>query len=281
MSSTLTHAIAIYPILHALSTHLSTLDLLHLALTTHYAAAQILDPETFTILKRQARCDGRGLCARQEFQGSYNGHHWSVRDSQTEEAELRVWAKKCNDCEALPCTECGINVCGECIYLPRALNYDGRDPSRRPHLNGSYQAENMICYCWECDGDVERRIGGEGGEGRLCECDRYTRWICWRCHCKEEEFIAWYGRFWTRFDSVSPMEEPGMALHDHCGMLDVSRPPPPSTPPFGPPRRSRPNTEPNPEPNPDFRGELTRSGSIGVLVVKERQLMGTCDVFGV
>lgn len=61
-----------YELLERTAAHLSTLDLFHLALACSQLHALVRKSEpVFDRLKRVALCDGRGLVARQEFQGIY------------------------------------------------------------------------------------------------------------------------------------------------------------------------------------------------------------------
>jgi len=62
-----------YELLEITSSYLSALDLLNLASTCSALYAQIRKQETiFKRLKRVTVCDGRGLKARQGFQGLYS-----------------------------------------------------------------------------------------------------------------------------------------------------------------------------------------------------------------
>lgn len=59
-----------YELLELTSGNLSTLDLLNLARACSQLYALIRKPDTFfERLKRVSLCDGRGLIARQEYQG--------------------------------------------------------------------------------------------------------------------------------------------------------------------------------------------------------------------
>ena len=204
--------ISSYPALYLLSRHLSTLDLFHLALTCQGAASFILAKKTFARLKCQSLCDGHGLLARQTFLRDYNGLkgceelNWrydyppgrgKYPDDAKEEVEVHVWAKVCDAYNALPCLKYGVNVYEECRYVPRVLDHDGRDPSRRPHFNRAHQSVGVVCYCKKCDKRIESR---KEVKGRQCDCDRYTRWICWRCHCSEVDYEAWYRLYRTKLE---------------------------------------------------------------------------------
>lgn len=201
-----------YELFEQTANHLSTIDLYHAALACSDLHVLIRKPEnTFKRLKRVALCDGYGLQARQSFSGPFNGltglgvANWPSNPSRKEvgvypcyakeEVEIRVWNLKCDETNALPCLKCSLNVCERCRYVPRVYGRDRQDPSRRPHLDWSGEAVNLIVYCAECDPAVEERT-----EGRYCNCDRYTRWICLRCHNKEDEESSWYQRHRTKTD---------------------------------------------------------------------------------
>jgi hypothetical protein len=62
-----------YELLEITASHLSTIDLLNLALTCSQLYNQIRKSEAiFERLKRVALCDGRGLKLRQEYRGLYS-----------------------------------------------------------------------------------------------------------------------------------------------------------------------------------------------------------------
>ena len=116
--ASLTTLISQHPILCALSSFLSTLDLFNLALTdsTHYL--HILSSQAiFNALCRHSLCDGRGLTKRQEFTGLYSlerrGYNWGGRRKiwQDEPIEVRLYGTKCDETGALPCRKCGIRIC--------------------------------------------------------------------------------------------------------------------------------------------------------------------------
>jgi len=108
-----------YDILTDTAKYLSTLDLFHLALANSRFYAIILQSApVFNRLKLTALCDGTGLTARQNFQGLYalrpEDFDWgggSRKAHYDEELEVRVWNLKCDAANALPCLNCGINVC--------------------------------------------------------------------------------------------------------------------------------------------------------------------------
>lgn len=106
-----------YELLERTARHLSALDLLHLGLTCSDIHVFILDSRrVFDQLKRLAVCDGRGLDARQQFQGLYepcysHERRGGPKPEFDEEIEIRVWNLKCDSYNALPCIRCGVNIC--------------------------------------------------------------------------------------------------------------------------------------------------------------------------
>ncbi|KAL9131995.1 MAG: hypothetical protein Q9217_000205 [Psora testacea] len=223
-----------YELLERTANYLSTIDLYNTALTCSDLFALIRQSErTFTRLKRVALCDGSGLRARQNYEGFYNGlqgrgsWHWKNSDwaggrcLAVEEIEIRVWRRKCDGVHALPCIKCGINVCEECRYVPRVRTGDAYNPSRRPHYNTTYQNDNMICYCDDCDEPFEAQT-----EGKFCDCDRYTRWICLRCRVNEQKELVSYMKHHTQFYGGGDEDEAysGMILSDHQHQRMVSPP---------------------------------------------------------
>ncbi len=109
-----------YTILTRAAEYLSTLDLFHLAIASSDFYAIILhSAPVFNRLKSTALCDGTGLKERQEFRGIYalnsdKDCRWGPtgrRPCYDEELEVRVWNLKCDATNALPCRDCGINVC--------------------------------------------------------------------------------------------------------------------------------------------------------------------------
>lgn len=125
MSPTLETITAQYPILSCLSSWVSTLDLLHLALASKHFYDHILASNlAFNHLKRTALCDGRGLRRRQHFQPPYAIiRNFPIRGApkclNDEPIEVRLWALKCDEAGALPCRKCGINICEECRWYVR------------------------------------------------------------------------------------------------------------------------------------------------------------------
>lgn len=107
-----------YDILQKTAQHISTIDLLNVALSCSKLHSLILQSKPiFNQLKRQALCDGHGLKQRQEFQSIYTIEpRESVfgsgrRPHHDEEIEVRLYNLKCDAVNALPCIKCAINVC--------------------------------------------------------------------------------------------------------------------------------------------------------------------------
>jgi hypothetical protein len=238
----LAHLLTQYPILSTLSTHLSAIDLFNLALTstTHYD--QILSsPTVFRTLTRQALCPGTGLLARQNLAGPYTIHQRSYiwgptgrRAHYDEEIEVRLYNTKCDAANALPCLKCNVNVCEECRYVPRVRDTATYASSRRPHLDAAYQSHTILCYCNDCDAEVEKGVVAKGYLSEVCDCDAYKRWICLKCKGKEWEEDGWYYTNWTRGDwEQNSKTQPGgttegyydgMVLGDHQHYRAVSNP---------------------------------------------------------
>ncbi|KAF5655394.1 hypothetical protein F25303_615 [Fusarium sp. NRRL 25303] len=179
-----------YSILTSLAPWLSTPDLYHLSLTSKSAYECIQSsPVIFKSLSRHCLCDGRGLATRQAYTSPYHRNRmagqWTPSPHLTgdEEIEVRLYNTKCDEAGALPCLKCGINICEECRCYPRAAPPSAY-PNRRPHLRGSYELDNIMCLCEECDAKTEKELV-EKFLNERCDCDVYTRWICIRC--EEEE----------------------------------------------------------------------------------------------
>jgi hypothetical protein len=107
-----------YELLELAAQHLSTLDILSLALTCSKLYTLIRRSENiFNRLKRVALCDGNGLKERQEFRGIYEPHPWrfgwtnGMKAHHDEEIEVRLYNLKCDAANALPCIKCDVNVC--------------------------------------------------------------------------------------------------------------------------------------------------------------------------
>ncbi|TIC95055.1 hypothetical protein CH35J_008791 [Colletotrichum higginsianum] len=188
---TLGQLVSAYSILPTLATWLSTVDLFHLALANRAFHSHILgSPNVFAVLRRRCLCDGRGLALRQAYKPPYrklkqtggpsNNQSWYP----DEEIEVRVFNAKCDEAGALPCLRCGINVCEECRYYPRASPVES---DRRPHLRewGSHVFKNILCLCDGCDARTEAEVAGQF-LNELCDCDSYRRWICTRCRRQED-----------------------------------------------------------------------------------------------
>ncbi|CAG8959342.1 hypothetical protein HYFRA_00013113 [Hymenoscyphus fraxineus] len=100
-----------YPIIEQITQHLSALDLYRLAT----ACTELYAMVPFN------KCDGKGLLARQNFEGIYKlaqmkmrHRNHKLRPVYDEELEVRVWNLKCDAMNALPCVKCGIYVCEVC-----------------------------------------------------------------------------------------------------------------------------------------------------------------------
>lgn len=127
--SRLTALFSQYEQLEQTAQYLTTLDLVHLGSTCSALHALILKSETiFERLKRLTLCSGRGLVARQEFTKLYalqpEDFTWGRgrKAHYDEEVEVRVWNKKCDAADNLPCIKCNTNVCEVC-YLTTTLTF--------------------------------------------------------------------------------------------------------------------------------------------------------------
>jgi hypothetical protein len=199
-----------YRILESTSHWLSTRDLFNVSLVCRDLHAVLIgSPEVFDHLKRYALCDGSGLKARQSYSGRYKSRSGCRCCNNAEEVEVRVYRTQCDEAGALPCIKCGINVCEECRFVPRFKQDLRSFPT--PHLNDTYQLQNIVCYCDACDIGMEEQYGPH-----LCGCNQYTRWICLQCKDIEDE------ESWALFGETSQMEwdmeDPameGMSHQDH------------------------------------------------------------------
>ncbi|KAI1475093.1 hypothetical protein F4774DRAFT_398384 [Daldinia eschscholtzii] len=185
MAPTLLDLIGQYPILTTIASYVSTLDLYSLGLSCRKFHAYILSsPEVFDVLRRDCLCDGRGLLQRQNWDYNAAKHKWS-RISRSlwgdEEIEVKLFAVKCDEANALPCLKCGINICEECRAYPRT---PPANETRRPHFNRTHTADNIMCLCDACDDKLEEQLKGKF-LNELCDCDRYRRWICFKCEKQE------------------------------------------------------------------------------------------------
>lgn len=225
--ASLTNLISSYAILPTLASYISTLDLYHLALTNRTHFAHILSsPNIFSTLRRQSVCDGRGLSKRQSFCGPYftgwdRCHGRFDEDLADEEIEVRVYNIKCDEADALPCVKCGINVCEECRYYPRA-EPSANGPCRRPDIQHFYNFEDIMWLCLKCDAKTEEELKGKF-LSELCDCDLYTRWICTRCYEDVEKFTDAYTKLqWEQRKKVPGYESPTIE-HDFLDLLERSR----------------------------------------------------------
>ncbi|KZL85090.1 hypothetical protein CI238_11185 [Colletotrichum incanum] len=193
-----------YEILTTLASYISSLDLYHLALTDRTQHYHILaSPTLFSTLRRQSLCDGRGLGKRQSFEPLYSSHpnRWDPTAAD-EEIEVCLYNINCQEADALPCVKCGINICEECRFYPRAEpSVDG--PSRRPHLSLEDDHGDIMCLCDECDAHLERENKGKF-LNELCDCDLYKRWICIKCYQNIEKFSFDYFQNHTQMEEEIP-----------------------------------------------------------------------------
>ncbi|KAI8653820.1 hypothetical protein NCS56_01337200 [Fusarium sp. Ph1] len=61
------------------------------------------------------------------------------------------------------------------------------------------EVDNIYCLCSTCDTSTEKEVAGKF-LNELCDCDRYTRWICLKCKKEENAFTKDY------FDKHTVME---------------------------------------------------------------------------
>lgn len=220
-----------YPVLEALASYLSTVDLVRLGATGRRAHALVLaSPDVFAVLKRQCLCDGQGLQGRlADNEAGINRHRppppwrgWcgtgacrpTAEDElyaermrarpdpdplrlrwrrwEEVEVEVRLYARRCDAAAALPCLRCGVNVCEECRDYPRVLPDLKQWPNRRPHFRADGRHENVLCMCPPCDAAAEAGLQGRFLDPGLCDCDRYRRWICRACVDAEAREAAAY-----------------------------------------------------------------------------------------
>ncbi|KAI1800170.1 hypothetical protein F4811DRAFT_540250 [Daldinia bambusicola] len=196
MAPTLSDLVGQYPVLTSIARNLPAVDLFSLGLTCREFSNHILSSQrVLDVFRRDCPCDGRGLLHRQNELGSRRCKRGLGRDSrsdiqQDEEIEVRLFATKCNKADTLPCLKCGINVCEECRFYPRT---PPKDETRRPHLNFEGEVKNIMCLCDACDANLEDQLKGRYLE-ELCDCDRFKRWICFKCAKEEEEEAKEYRR---------------------------------------------------------------------------------------
>lgn len=194
-----------YPILTTLASQIPTLDLLNLGLTSMIYYDYILASSSgWTKLKSICLCDGQGLRDRQDLKGLYRLTSWqyiwghSRKIHEDEEIEVKLYNLRCRDDDTLPCCKCGINVCEECRYYPRA---PPRYPYavRRPHLTAARELQNIMLLCESCDEKVEKEVNGKF-LNHLCDCDVFTRWICIKCRIDERNEAHDYFVMFTKTD---------------------------------------------------------------------------------
>jgi hypothetical protein len=112
-----------YDLLKLTAQYITAVDLLNLASTCSEAYSVIRRSKpVFERLKRVTLCDGRGLLARQQFRLLYSPYYYHVdgkgdEASYDEEIEVRVYNRKCDAANPLPCLKCKVNIC-EVRLLP-------------------------------------------------------------------------------------------------------------------------------------------------------------------
>ena len=141
MANSVTALISSYPILTTLASWISVRDLTRLGRTCRSHHAFILaSPPVLKALTRQSTCSGLGLVERGNNYLLTRAGRLCINPDYDGDAEIevRLFNVKCDEAGALPCVDCGVNICEECRYYPRA---DPRKsfPNRRPHLNGAWQ----------------------------------------------------------------------------------------------------------------------------------------------
>src|SRR4051794_32425876 len=110
--------------------------------------------------------------------------------------------------------------------MPRVQDGLAGYSRRKPFRNPWDSSDLVICYCKECDPDVERYLPLRLSE--FCDCDQYTRWICVKCKVEEDKPSHEYCRRRTKGEYVYPTEGDdgvrvvGMWLPDHQQDLAVS-----------------------------------------------------------
>jgi hypothetical protein len=107
--------------------------------------------------------------------------------------------------------------------MPRARDTSHYRSRRRPHLSPPGECHTIICYCPECDKDIERNLPLRLSE--YCDCDQYTRWICISCKILEEKEDEYYLKTSTKdwWDPMNPENcEDGMVVADHQSDRSVS-----------------------------------------------------------
>ncbi|KAI2620594.1 hypothetical protein GGR54DRAFT_601612 [Hypoxylon sp. NC1633] len=218
MPPVLSDLVSQYPVLTTIANYLSTLDLFYLGLTCRGCHADNLSStKVFDTLRRNCLCDGLGLRRRQNIRNR-SGHMLGNggRSSQDEEIEAKLVATKCDEAGTLPCLKCGINICEECREYPRVFP---KYPNRRPHLNGPWQNENLMCLCDACDTRLEEQLQGKF-LNELCDCDRYRRWICLKCVREETRWTQeYYKRHTVRevddYDHYEKYYDSTKVMQDH------------------------------------------------------------------
>ena len=198
--ATLAYLFSQYELLRLTANYLTFVDLYHLASTCTTMFAQIRKCNNiYAALKRLTLCDGSGRRARLTEADPYGDLIQFTRLRVRLDAE-----RKCDVANTKPCIKCGVNICAECRCVPRYKDPNGRDPpSRRPHYGNIIGVcDNVIAYCGACDPEIEA-----AKQGAFCDCDRYVRWICVRCHSIEiHEDHCYY--FWC--NDIRTREDPAL-----------------------------------------------------------------------
>lgn len=217
MVASLSDLLALYPIPSALSKQVSTIDLYNLARTCRALHTHI-KPGThlFKALCRQSFCDGKGLEARKQFreplytQLYYGFVHTVMHD---EAIEVRLFAQKCDEANALPCRRCGINICEGCRVWDREVNF----LPIRPFAHMWEEAEHYYAPCLSFDEMTEKELRGQFLYEE-CGCVTYTRWLCFRCACEEDRashMLNWKALdAWHAFENCDCREKQSGCGHD-------------------------------------------------------------------
>ncbi len=82
--------------------------------------------------------------------------------------------------------------------MPRVRDApDGRS-RRRPHNGPVRESAGLVFYCASCDKKTKQSLPSRLSE--FCDCDQYTRWICFPCRVKEEEWDEKYFKTRSVYD---------------------------------------------------------------------------------
>ena len=202
MSASLSSIISHYPIFQSLVSQINALDLYNLSLTSKQFYNLIYPaPATFSTFAHFTLC----------VDGAWNYDKRLYKDSDPEPSEDE-YPIKCENINVRRCERCFVNVCMACRYHH---DYEYRNDNHRdPHYTpGSYQLENMIYFCEECDEDVEMGLlepvelnpklspttgleaeidsnEAQEEQDEWCKCDRKTR--CWCQPCFKKHQKSWW-----------------------------------------------------------------------------------------